>query len=449
MAESIPHVRKRVDTLNLFSTVSTLLFSVRECLDDAHEDDPKLGDLPVLASVYNEINRMILSLTGPPPRSIEHVLHRCDASQQRLIPLLNDLGYGKRRLNGKRDRLLYALKRYFKRNDLARAQSSYRDAVLLLRDLVMDSFTHQRLDEIRSDIAQMVVATPYKNVVKTTFVESDPFTFDATILVDIPTGESHQMSVGAWGRYDTGCYYNLVSRGFLNRNKSPCASPERQTRNGLMGGTLLGLSTLQKHKGMNLEQAQAKQETERETRRQMSAARHQKRVEERALARSVEKSRTPPHSPHSVHSIGGTTAVPEYPSPVSPSAKTVSGTFAGDEMRQLRAKIGTAGLGLGADEADDSAQILPKELTKPEGFLFQNQRRINFADPLDDPNLSVVPHAGGAHRDSTRSQSLHLVDSGNRLNGYAGVSHGGLLAMLLDEVMIVLLTPNPEEKMIL
>lgn len=65
-------------------------------------------------------------------------LRRCEASQERLEKLFYELGYREPCNQVTLNSLLgWKLKRYFKRNEQMQLQASYRDAVMLFRDIVL------------------------------------------------------------------------------------------------------------------------------------------------------------------------------------------------------------------------------------------------------------------------------------------------------------------------
>ena len=102
----------------------------------AMADDDDLGEYQVVAALFQEIYSIVPSSRRPSSTSVELALKRCQVSHDRLFGLLQALGYGPFSTPRLGNALQYKVKRRLKRNKKARFQASYRDAVLLLCDIV-------------------------------------------------------------------------------------------------------------------------------------------------------------------------------------------------------------------------------------------------------------------------------------------------------------------------
>ncbi len=98
-------------------------------------DEAGLGEYQTLVALYQELCSTI-SFDGVQSESSERALQRCQISHEQLYSLLKALGYCRGVEMRNRSMVVYKLKRRFKKRQMERSQASYRDAVLLLKEVV-------------------------------------------------------------------------------------------------------------------------------------------------------------------------------------------------------------------------------------------------------------------------------------------------------------------------
>lgn len=105
---------------------------------DAGYAGTDLDSYRTLKALYQETCRLISFSASESSDSVGLALRRCEADQQRLEHLLSGMGYDTSIGQSKMKISLESrMRRYFKRTERATCQASYRDAILLLRDVVM------------------------------------------------------------------------------------------------------------------------------------------------------------------------------------------------------------------------------------------------------------------------------------------------------------------------
>ena len=129
-----------MDTAAVSVTLIDLLGPVQRFIDRRDNyHDSETGDFPVLAALYRDINRIVTKSPFPPYQSTKQALEMCEQTQEKLTRLLATMGLIKfKHSRNVVDRVRYTIRRYFRRQELERAKTNYRNAVLLLRDIAME-----------------------------------------------------------------------------------------------------------------------------------------------------------------------------------------------------------------------------------------------------------------------------------------------------------------------
>ncbi|KAK3332690.1 hypothetical protein B0T19DRAFT_109504 [Cercophora scortea] len=112
--------------------------------------DSEVGDFPVLAAVFRDLYPIVRSPDIPLSQSATHALEECRRTQDKLMQLLDSMGFTNHKHSDRMlDRISYSVRRFFKRNSLETAKADYRNSVFLLRDITMDAVTHYHLQHMR------------------------------------------------------------------------------------------------------------------------------------------------------------------------------------------------------------------------------------------------------------------------------------------------------------
>jgi hypothetical protein len=102
------------------------------------EGDLGLEEYQTLTALYQELCSLIPTSRNPSSAAIKHALRRCQANHDRLLDLLSAIGYGTaEKGNDQRNGVGHKMKRRLKRNEQERLQASYRDSVMLLKEVVI------------------------------------------------------------------------------------------------------------------------------------------------------------------------------------------------------------------------------------------------------------------------------------------------------------------------
>lgn len=97
-------------------------------------DDCDIEDYQIIKMMYAETCAVIASLDYRLPDHVELALARCESCQARLEALLSRLRYGGKPTHSLS--LQVRMQRYLTRSEKGKLQTSFRDAVMLLRDTV-------------------------------------------------------------------------------------------------------------------------------------------------------------------------------------------------------------------------------------------------------------------------------------------------------------------------
>ncbi|KAK5658318.1 hypothetical protein OQA88_2294 [Cercophora sp. LCS_1] len=219
-------------------------------------NDPETENFPFLESLFIDISKTVATLPFAQGRSTQQALAHCEVVQERLRKLLDSLGFKTQKYSDKIvHRVSYRVRFYLKRRKLRRAKADYYNAVVLLRDIVMDTVTHKHLEYIKTELdwhldrvdgVSLSVPTIYEGATTPTFNTpkslSEPFSgppvsptgtlvpssrpelrhktsgrlFDARIM---RVCECDVNRIPARGLFDTGSDENFLSQRFLAQNR--------------------------------------------------------------------------------------------------------------------------------------------------------------------------------------------------------------------------------------
>jgi hypothetical protein len=117
---------------------NTPLFLPSRPLAHISAEDVDLEGYHTLRALFDETYSLVAETDSEPNGPVGLALNRCEINQKRLESLLYGMGYSVP--NGKEvlsNIITWRLKRYLKHNERENLQRSYRDSVLLLRDIVL------------------------------------------------------------------------------------------------------------------------------------------------------------------------------------------------------------------------------------------------------------------------------------------------------------------------
>lgn len=112
-------------------------------------DNCDIEDYQIIKMMYAETCAVIASLDYRLPDHVELILARCESCQARLEVLLSRLRYGGKTTHSLS--LQVRMQRYLTRSEKGKLQTSFRDAVMLLRDTVSRRVINPVFQEVSAE----------------------------------------------------------------------------------------------------------------------------------------------------------------------------------------------------------------------------------------------------------------------------------------------------------
>jgi len=101
-------------------------------------DDADVDGYHTVKALFQETRALVATCAGDSLESIRLASKRCEVSEERLENLRRDLGYSVSRGPDTLSSVIgWRVKRYLKHDEHMHLQASYRDSVILLRDIVL------------------------------------------------------------------------------------------------------------------------------------------------------------------------------------------------------------------------------------------------------------------------------------------------------------------------